>query len=251
MALSAAGILLVGLSMLGLVACAGHVPLPQSKVSVAPVKVSLPRITNKPIGRGEPYFDPNRSGVPLHDTRGHGRDKLGPYFRVQEFAHTGDVRFRYARIDPKLVTCLTRLRKGFSRPISIESAYRSWAYNAQLVKEGKKASKTSYHMSGKAADIHVGNVSATSFARALYTNCGCGSGLGVASSWYHVDTRGSSVRPWGYGKKGSRLASARSVHKQICGGGKRDTNEVGAMIARSAHQVINSIGTALQTLLKQ
>ena len=237
-------------SALGLAACNNCVPLlPLPKVLVAPVTITLPQATDKPTGRGESYFDPNKTGTPLYDTQGHSRDKLSPYFRVSDFSHTGDVRFRFARIDAELVTCLTRLRTALSRPISVESSYRSWAYNAQLVKEGKKASTASYHMSGKAADIHVANASSAMFAQTLYTNCGCGTGLGVGKRWYHVDTRGSSVKPWGYGVKGLRLAGARRVHKQMCGGGRRDTNEVGTMIARSAQQALQAIGGAIQTLL--
>ncbi len=243
-------ILLVGCSAFGLAACSSYAPLlPIPTVSVAPVTITLPQATDKPTGRDESYYDPNKTGTPLYDTQGHSRDKLSPYFRVSDFSHTGDVRFRFARIDSELVTCLTRLRRALSRPISVESSYRSWAYNAQLVKEGKKASRASYHMSGKAADIYVANISSAIFAQTLYTNCGCRTGLGVGKHWFHVDTRGSSVRPWGYGAKGLRLASARRVHKQMCGGGRRDTNEVGTMIALSAQQALEVIGGAIQTLL--
>jgi len=239
-------------STLLLVGCSGVTGLAEPDISLTSMAINLPHATNKPEGKNEDYYDPQRTQTPLYDTSGSSSTHLGPYFRVKEFSHTGDVVFRYARIDGKLVTCLTRLRESIGHPIHIESAYRNWAYNTQLFREGQRASKKSYHMSGKAADIYVGKISSSEFTRTVYQSCGCGIGLGVGDSWYHVDTRGSPVRPWGYGRSArSRLASARYTQKQMCGGGSNDFSELGAALMDSTKKAVNAVSKTLNDLLKK
>lgn len=243
--------LAAGCLVFALVGCTTLPTAQGPSVPLSETSIPLPTAT-KPSGKGEDYFDPNRTGTTLYDTQGKGSKRIGQYFRIRDFSHTGDVTFRYARIDGKLITCLSRLRSTLGRPISVNSSYRNWAYNRQLIKEGQKASKTSYHISGKAADIHVGRISAANFASTLYNTCGCGSGLGVASRWFHVDTRGYSVQPWGYGTSAKpRLAQARAVHKQMCGGGRRDTNETLMLLVESTKEGFKMLGQALKEVLPQ
>lgn len=239
----------IAISTLLMSGCAGFTPAPMD--SLVSIKIELPHAEGKPEGKNEDYYDPNRTGVALYDTNGGSNNRLGPYFRVREFSHTGDVVFRYARIDGKLVSCLSDLRTTIQRPISIQSAYRSWAYNTQLFREGQRAAKKSYHMSGKAADIWIGKMLPSEFARTVYSTCGCGIGLGIGDSWFHIDTRGSPVRPWGYGAGSkSRLYGVRLVQKQMCGHGGNDFNELSAALIDSTRQVIDSVSQSLKEILE-
>jgi len=230
-------------------------PLPTQvirKPVLAPVThIDAPKAIGKPQGKGEKYYDPNRAGAHLYDTHGHEHKPLGKYFSVRDFSYTGDIVFRYARIDPKLTTCLNELSNQLGRRININSAYRSWGYNEQLLKEGQKASRTSFHLSGKAADVSVGNIGAKAFAKLAYTTCGCGTGLGVAGGWFHIDTRGRSVRPWGYSNTpSSKLAAVRSVHKSICGDGGNDINELGERFIRDVGSAWNKIKNTIENVIK-
>ncbi len=214
-------------------------------------KIPLVDASNKAGGKGERYYDPNSTGVKLYDTHNHSNSDLGPYFKVSDFSKTGDVGFRYARIDPSIVNCLSRVRETLGKSIFIKSSYRSWAYNDQLISEGKKASKTSFHMSGKATDLTMPGVSTGQFVSAVYANCGCGTAIGIGSGWFHVDTRGRSTRPWGYGVSTTLSRNkARRIHKNTCGGGGTDSNETFSNIMNTASEAINSLGQKIKEVLE-
>ncbi len=227
---------------ISITACVGNLPKKNTSPSPDDIKKIPLTVANKPEGKEETYFDPNRTKISLFDTHDHKDDKLGPYFRVKDFSKTGDVGFRFARIDPAIVNCLSRVHATLDKPIIINSSYRNWAYNNQLVNEGKTASKTSFHLSGKAADFSMPGASASSLVKTVYSRCGCGVGVGVGNGWFHVDTRGRSTRPWGYGKTPSyKLNTARNIHKKMCGAGRSDTTE-------SVSNVLNSVAEAIRTM---
>lgn len=233
---------LLGLSLVS--GCITTGPTPKIDTSSSPHDIQQVPLAKaqKPEKKGETYFDPNHTGTALYDTHQHAGHSLGPYFTVRDFSKTGDVGFRYARIDPSIVNCLSRVRSALGKPLVIRSSYRSYAYNDQLVKEGKTASKRSYHISGKAADLTVPGVSVSTFAKTVYSRCGCGVGLGVANGWFHVDTRGTSTRPWGYGAASTtKRNTARRVHEKMCGGGGSDSNE-------SMTKILDSVGNTFKSL---
>ncbi len=199
-------------------------------------RIDLPKAKLGRQKEGDEYYDPNRERVGLFDTHNLGTNKLGPYFMVSDFAKSGDQHFRYARIDPKLVTCLNKVRAALNRPIAVNSSYRTWGHNEKLRQSGKQASSKSYHLSGRAADVST-NAGVSLFAKTVYGECGCKVGLGVANSFYHVDVRGSQIKPWGYGRgiADIRLAAARSARSSVCGGGGAiDTNELSATFLDNA-----------------
>lgn len=180
--------------------------------------VPLPEARSSKQGNGETFFDPHRTGVPLFDTKGLRNAPLGPWFRVGDFARTGNTTFRYARIDVRLVECLSRVRETTGEPMSILSAYRSWEHNEQIRASGTGAAKSSFHISGSAADV-VTSTPAEQFAVAVYLECGCNTGLGISPRFYHVDIRDHEVIPWGYSSsQAGRLALARKVQRNVCGG---------------------------------
>ena len=105
---------------------------------------------------------------------------------------TGDVR----SMDPKLLDILASLqvRSRQQNPIEIFSGYRSPKTNAMLRKTSSGVAKKSYHMKGKAADLHIPGYS-TSRLREIACDLGVG-GVGYypRSNFIHVDT--GDVRTW-------------------------------------------------------
>jgi hypothetical protein len=177
----------------------------------------LPKAQNQPEGPGEAYFDPNRTGVPLFDLRAHAKEALGGGFVAGDFARADNAPVPYARIDARLVECLTRIREATGRRMSVLSGYRSYAYNEKIRRAGEGAAKSSYHLSGSAADV-VSGTPVEQFAIATYLECGCNTGLGISPRFYHVDIRSYPVTPWGYGgSQAPRLAIARRVQRNVCG----------------------------------
>lgn len=245
------------MSLFFLNACVGN--LPRIDTSPAPGDISsipLHKVHNKPTSKGQTYYDPRHGNVSIYDTYQHGNDRLGPYFKVKDFSKTGDIGFRYARIDKSIVNCLSRVRATLDKPISINSSYRHWDYNNQLIKEGQKASKTSYHMSGKAADVAMPGVSVTRFVTTVYSRCGCGTAIGVGNGWFHVDTRGHSTRPWGYGGLSTvKRNVARKIHKKMCGknarvaSSQKNDNESSEFFT-GVSDTIKSVGQDLKALFK-
>ena len=96
--------------------------------------------------------------------------------------------------DPALFELLEKLRRGLGdAPITITSGYRCEKHNAAV-----GGSKNSQHLYGKAADIKVKGVNPREVAQIART-LGFG-GIGVYSSWVHVDTRPMSsagATTWG------------------------------------------------------
>ena len=111
-----------------------------------------------------------------------------PNFKLNDFRCTdGSI----APIDPRLIVGLEQLRILLgNRPIRVISGYRSPQYNAKI-----GGAKRSYHMRGMAADIQVTGVSPSRVKAAaeqipLFKN----GGIGLYSSFTHVDVRGKKVR---------------------------------------------------------
>lgn len=109
-----------------------------------------------------------------------GNTRISENFRISEFAcHDGS---DLIKIDTKLVVILESIREYFNKPVYINSGYRSPNYNKKIGGATK-----SYHMAGKAADIHIQGVTPHEIAR-------CAEKLGVLgigeyTSFTHVDTR--------------------------------------------------------------
>ena len=116
-----------------------------------------------------------------------GSKKLSANFKVKEFACTdgSDPIF----IDSELVTVLQKIRTYFGKSVTITSAYRTPTKN-------KAVGGTTYsqHLYGKAADIKVSGVSpkkVASYVEKLMPKSG---GIGVYSSFVHVDVRSAKAR---------------------------------------------------------
>ena len=111
-----------------------------------------------------------------------GNKSLSTNFKVKEFACTdgSDPIF----IAPKLVTILQKIRTHFGQPVTINSAYRT-------VTKNKACGGATYsqHLYGTAADIVVKGVApktVAAYAEKLLPNTG---GIGIYSTFTHVDVR--------------------------------------------------------------
>lgn len=113
--------------------------------------------------------------------------KLSANFKVSEFAckDGSDTVF----ISPGLVAVLQKIRDHFAKPVIITSAYRNDAYN-------KKVGGTDYsqHKYGMAADIYISGISPATIAEFVETIMPNTGGIGIYSSFVHVDVRTDRAR---------------------------------------------------------
>jgi len=77
------------------------------------------------------------------------------YFKLSEFSTPG--MDNGDKMDRDFVATLDSIRAEFGKPMRITSGYRTKAYNEDLIARGYKASRTSSHLKGVAADIACTN----------------------------------------------------------------------------------------------
>ena len=108
-------------------------------------------------------------------------------FKVKEFAckDGSDV----VLVSPKLLTILQTVRIHFGKPVIINSGYRTPSYNKKI-----GGANYSQHMYGTACDIRINGVSPkdlASYIETLLVNTG---GIGIYSTFVHVDVRTKKAR---------------------------------------------------------
>lgn len=111
-----------------------------------------------------------------------GNKNLSKNFKVKEFACTDGTDPIF--IDTELVEILQKIRSHFGKPVTITSAYRTPTKNKACGGE-----KYSQHLYGKAADIKVKNTTpakVAAYAETLLKNRG---GIGIYSTFVHIDIR--------------------------------------------------------------
>lgn len=120
--------------------------------------------------------------INAYSRKKNGLKKLSKNFAVNEFACNdgSDPVF----VAPELVEVLQKIRIHFGKPVTINSGYRTPTYN-------KKVGGAAYsqHLYGTAADIVVRGVApktVAAYAEILLPNKG---GIGIYSSFVHVDVR--------------------------------------------------------------
>lgn len=116
-----------------------------------------------------------------------GAVKLSANFKVSEFAckDGSDTVF----ISSVLVMVLQEIRNHFEKPVIINSAYRNDAYNKKV-----GGADYSQHKYGTAADIHISGVSPAEIAAYVETIMPNTGGIGIYSSFVHVDVRADRAR---------------------------------------------------------
>ena len=122
-----------------------------------------------------------------YSLRKDGETYLSPDFQVKEFAcRDGSDKIM---ISLRLVHILQCIRDHFGKPVTVNSAYRTEAYNATV--GGAKASQ---HLRGTAADIAIKGVAPSAvaaYAETLLPNTG---GIGRYETFTHVDVREGKAR---------------------------------------------------------
>lgn len=116
-----------------------------------------------------------------------GNKKLSANFKVREFACSDGTDPIF--VDTELVNVLQKIRNHFGKPVTITSAYRTPTRN-------KAVGGTAYsqHLYGRAADIKVKGVApktVAAYAEKLLPKSG---GIGIYSTFTHVDVRGTRSR---------------------------------------------------------
>lgn len=116
-----------------------------------------------------------------------GNKKLSANFKVKEFACSdgSDPIF----IAPELVEILQKIRTHFKKPVVINSAYRT-------VTKNKACGGATYsqHLYGTAADISIKGVSPREVAAYAETLLPKKGGIGLYSTFTHVDVREVKAR---------------------------------------------------------
>lgn len=116
-----------------------------------------------------------------------GNKNLSTNFKVKEFACTdgSDPIF----IDSDLVNVLQKIRTHFGKSVTITSAYRTPTKNKAV-----GGQTYSQHLYGKAADIKVSGVTPKKVAQYAETILKNKGGIGIYSTFVHVDTRATKSR---------------------------------------------------------
>lgn len=129
----------------------------------------------------------NGANVKCYSKAKDGNTKVSAHFKVSEFACTdgSDAVF----ISTELVKVLQNIRIHFGKPVHINSAYRTHTKNKAV-----GGATYSQHLYGMAADIHIVGVAPkeiAAYAETLLPNTG---GIGIYSSFCHVDVRKTKSR---------------------------------------------------------
>lgn len=129
----------------------------------------------------------NGTSVKVYSKAKDGAKQLSKNFRVKEFAckDGSDPIF----ISPKLVEVLQKIRDHFGKAVVINSAYRNAQYNKKV-----DGAAYSQHLYGTAADIKITGVKpadVAAYAETLLPNTG---GIGIYSTFTHVDVRADKAR---------------------------------------------------------
>ncbi|WP_369284022.1 YcbK family protein [Oscillibacter sp. GMB15532] len=112
---------------------------------------------------------------------------LSANFKVAEFAcHDGS---DSVLISGELVALLQKIRNHFGKPVTINSAYRTAAWNT---KQG--GAPKSQHLLGKAADITITGVPPLAIAQYVEFLQPTAGGIGVYQAFTHVDVRDARTR---------------------------------------------------------
>ena len=125
-----------------------------------------------------------KKGVPVRLTKN---------FKSTEFDCHGKGCCTETPIHEDLVAILQKVRDHFGVSVTVNSGYRCPTHNAKV----GGASKTSYHMTGQAADISVKGVHPVIVARYIDTlnvngRVGCYTWNDKGSGFVHVDVRGTT-----------------------------------------------------------
>ena len=124
----------------------------------------------------------NGMNVKVYSRAKDGNVALSRNFKVREFACCDGTDTVF--VSPELVAVLQKIRDHFGKAVNINSGYRTEAHN-------KKVGGAAYsqHKYGTAADISVPGVTPAKVAAYAETLLPGKGGIGIYSSFTHVDVR--------------------------------------------------------------
>lgn len=123
--------------------------------------------------------------VKTYSLKKDGNKKLSANFKVKEFAcKDGSDK---VLVDTELVDLLQKIRNHFNKSVKITSGYRTATHNKKV-----GGTKNSYHLVGMASDIQVTGVNPILVA--MYAEKLNAGGIGVYSTFVHIDTRQQNSR---------------------------------------------------------
>ena len=125
--------------------------------------------------------------VKYYSKKKEGNVQLSANFKVKEFAckDGSDVIF----ISPELVEILQKIRNHFKVAVTINSGYRTPAYNKKI-----GGATYSQHTYGTAVDIKVKGIKPKTVAQYVETLMPNTGGIGIYSNFTHVDVREEKSR---------------------------------------------------------
>lgn len=129
----------------------------------------------------------NGVSVKVYSKNKNGTKYLSKNFKVKEFASQdgSDPIF----ISPELVEVLQKIRDHFGKPVVINSGYRTAKHNKAV-----GGATYSQHLYGTAADIQVSGVKPKDVAAYAETLLPSTGGIGIYSTFTHVDVRSVKAR---------------------------------------------------------
>lgn len=125
--------------------------------------------------------------VQVYSKNKDGSKQLSKNFKVREFACSDGTDTIF--VSQELVDVLQKIRDHFGKPLIINSGYRTEAKNRAV-----GGAQYSQHKYGTAADIRISGVSQkriADYAEELLPNSG---GIGIYSSFVHIDVRETKSR---------------------------------------------------------
>lgn len=129
----------------------------------------------------------NGSTVKVYSKAKDGNTKLSANFKVKEFACLDGTDTIF--VSDELVKILQKVRTHFGKSVIINSAYRTEVHNKKV-----GGSANSQHKYGMAADIRISGVSPKTIATYINTLMPNSGGIGVYSSFVHIDVRAKKSR---------------------------------------------------------
>ena len=116
-----------------------------------------------------------------------GNKKLSANFKVKEFACKDGTDPVF--VDTYLVDVLQQLRNHFKKSVVIVSGYRTPSYNKNC-----GGATYSQHLYGKAADVKISGVTPEEVAQFVETILKDKGGIGIYSTFTHIDVRETKSR---------------------------------------------------------
>lgn len=129
----------------------------------------------------------NGISVNVYSKAKDGNKQLSKNFKVKEFACQDGT--DTILVSPELIDILQKIRNRFGKPVTINSAYRTEAHNKKI-----GGSTYSQHKYGTAADIKISGISPKTIASYVETLMPINGGIGVYSSFCHIDVRSTKAR---------------------------------------------------------